>query len=647
MRKIFLVLILAAVVIAAGVAYLFLTQGEKSSPPPVENGGKPPKSPEEKPPGKEGKFQISYEGEVYYVEELYMKNPLTGDKQRVKIYYKSEKLPAIILVPGRGGSLEKFERENLALYAASKGFIVLAFDPLGRGKSGGKPNDYGKLDQAFLYEVYKLAKSKSNGVVGILSFSFGVNMVAGALADYDMPIEFWIDWEGPVDRIFSQVYCGELTREELRSATDEMLDEARRRIMEKLAKGEKGSGDSCYNDDYWKEREAIRLVEKINKNEMKFYVRLQGLKDHIQPNYDHSIMMVNKMVDLGFKVRLNYGPCGLKYDRTLIKTFLIPIRDEPEALRKAVLIACELVHPRSKPYPIYVTIVMHNEEPPTYPDFTKNQTYYLWSRNQLLKFAELVHKYGAAFDWQSDWTFLKAVSIFDKGTVVQNTKGKNIVAYLYEDLGVSVDPHAHETVYNYADVAELIRMLGVSPSRVVGGFLYYPPDNPQGWEKFREPLKGSVYPSAVWKAEVLWGASTYHHQGLDLHASGVWKPKDRYHFITHDPGQPLIYVGGYRRSAMILGGLPELVMYAEEGVLEADKIYTVTVFVSQSMLTDDFIQAFEDYVLKPLKLYEEQGVVEWATLEEVAEIWKTKFGEQPNIFIALDEREKIRELFPP
>ncbi|RLE76316.1 MAG: hypothetical protein DRJ44_04290, partial [Thermoprotei archaeon] len=103
MRKIFLVLILAAVVIAAGVAYLFLTQGEKSSPPPVENGGKPPKPPEEKPPGKEGKFQISYEGEVYYVEELYMKNPLTGDKQRVKIYYKSEKLPAIILVPGRGG----------------------------------------------------------------------------------------------------------------------------------------------------------------------------------------------------------------------------------------------------------------------------------------------------------------------------------------------------------------------------------------------------------------------------------------------------------------------------------------------------------------------------------------------------------------
>ena len=95
MRKIFLVLILAAVVIAAGVAYLFLTQGEKSSPPPVENGGKPP--------GKEGKFQISYKGEVYYVEELYMKNPLTGDKQRVKIYYKSEKLPAIILVPGRGG----------------------------------------------------------------------------------------------------------------------------------------------------------------------------------------------------------------------------------------------------------------------------------------------------------------------------------------------------------------------------------------------------------------------------------------------------------------------------------------------------------------------------------------------------------------
>ena len=177
--------------------------------------------------------------------------------------------------------------------------------------------------------------------------------------------------------------------------------------------------------------------------------------------------------------------------------------------------------------------------------------------------------------------------------------------------------------------------------------MYYPPDNPQGWEKFMNPITGSQYPSATWQAEVLWGASTYHHQGPDLHASGVWRPKDRYHFITHDPSQPLIYIGGYRRGMTMLGGLPELIRYAEEGVLDPNKMYTVTIFVAQSQLSDNFINLFEKGVLKPLSLYEQQGFIEWQTLPEMAETWKTKYGEQPNIFIAPDEKRQIEQLFPP
>jgi hypothetical protein len=314
-------------------------------------------------------------------------------------------------------------------------------------------------------------------------------------------------------------------------------------------------------------------------------------------------------------------------------------------LAMAMVVFGFLAASTEKPFPIYVTIVMHNEDPPTNPDFTQDRETYIWSRTQLLKFASLLQEYGAAFDWQSEWCFLTAVRMYDQGDVVADTEGKNIVRWLH-DLGVSIDPHSHERHYNYADVAELIRRLGVEPSRVVGGFLYWPPDNRQGWEKFQTPLRGNVFPDAVWEAEILWGAGTAGHKGPDLFASGVWRPKDRYHFVTHDPDQPLIYIGSYKRAAMQMGGLPELVRLAQEGELDPDGLYTVTIFVPQMMLTDEFITRFEEQVLRPIQGMEQEGLVRWATLPEIAEIWKAEFREYPTIFIPEDQRELIRSLFP-
>jgi len=43
---------------------------------------------------------------------------------------------------------------------------------------------------------------------------------------------------------------------------------------------------------------------------------------------------------------------------------------------------------------------------------------------------------------------------------------------------------------------------------------------------------------------------------------------------------------------------------------------------------------------------EQEGLVRWATLPEIAEIWKAEFGEHPTIFIPEDQRELIRSLFP-
>ncbi len=590
--------------------------------------------------------EVEYEGKRIRVEEFFIVNPLTGDKQRARLYYMEGTWPALIMVPGRGGDSEIFEKGNGALYAASKGFLVVTFDPLGRGESEGEPNDYGRLDQATLYQLYLLAKQRGDGRVGVLSFSFGVAMVSGALADYDMPIELWVDWEGPSDRIFAQVYCGEIPREQIRSVPDEELDRVKEEIWQKIQSGYSGEPGSCYDNAYWEEREAVRLIERVSASEVGLYVRLQSDRDHVQPNYDHSILMVNTMAGLGFRVRLNYGPENVTYDRRNITLYLYPTEREVESIVRAVDIAYDFFYGRPKPYPIYVTIVMHNEDPPTNPDFVANPGTYLQWRNQLVKFAKLLSTYGAAFDWQSEWNFLEATRRYDVGEVRTNTDGMNVVQFL-NSLGFSIDPHSHERTYNYADVAHLLTLLGVQPSSVVGGFLYYPPDNRQGWEKFRSPLRGNVFPDAEWKGDILWGAATAGHKGPDLFASGVWRPKDRYHFITHDPSGALIYVGSYKRSSQILGGLPELVRLVEEGRLEPGKMYTVSIFVPQGLLNDDFIAWFEENVLRPLQLYEEMGVIRWATIPEVARIWLTDYGGEPNIYIPEEDRETIEGLFSP
>ena len=301
------------------------------------------------------------------------------------------------------------------------------------------------------------------------------------------------------------------------------------------------------------------------------------------------------------------------------------------------------------PFPIYVTVVMHTEDPPTNPDFTRDRGTYLQWRDALVGFAELLREFGAAFDYQCEWTFPAAAAMFDEGDVTANTGGLNVLKYLHDVLGVSIDPHAHERIYNYADVAEFIRRTGVVPSQVVGGFLYWPPDNRQGWEKFREPIRGRMFPEATWTGRILWGAGTAGHRGPDLFASGIWRPKDRYHFIAHDPESPLIYIGSYRRTTMRAGGLFELVDLAKRGELDPEGMYTVGIFVAHGVVVrggEEFLSRFRYAVLEPIAELVEEGLVRWATLPEIARIWAEEYGERPTIYIPADQRELIRSLFP-
>ena len=255
---------------------------------------------------------------------------------------------------------------------------------------------------------------------------------------------------------------------------------------------------------------------------------------------------------------------------------------------------------------------MHNEEPRMghYPDFVNDEVAFWQHRVALIQFVDMLDANGVMFNWQSDRNFLLAVGLYDTGT--PETNGKNLVRYIKEDLGFEVDPHAHETLYNYADVACLIEALGVTVSNTAGGFLAAPTEDSK-LKYLWQPITGTQYPTYTWQAEILWGGATlFHINEQSLWVSGVWKPKDKYDFLEHDNAAPLPYVGGYGRN-----NCDVLIEKQQNGELEEENIHTCTLFVGQTeLLRQGFIQQFEQQI----QALDTAGSIRWVGLGEVIDI---------------------------
>lgn len=296
--------------------------------------------------------------------------------------------------------------------------------------------------------------------------------------------------------------------------------------------------------------------------------------------------------------------------------------------------------------PVYITIVSHNEEPgEIHPDYVGDRDLYLRNREHIRNLGLMLHDQGAMWNPGSDWNYLMAVAKYDTGEVTANTNGKNILKWLVEDLGFEADPHAHETQYNYADVAYLHTVLGVEPSRNVGGFLAMPPDNPQGWEQHIDGIWGWKYPDYFWKAENLWGAAVFKHAGSEIQNNyGIWKPRDRYHFTEHDDRQRLPHIG----SGCITDAISKPASFdAVWRILDAisaeavplDGFYTVTPFVPHGFLNKDMIQEIAADI-DALAPYVESGRVIWSSLTETANTWRIDYGSKP-FRLAYDDLSEV------
>jgi hypothetical protein len=287
---------------------------------------------------------------------------------------------------------------------------------------------------------------------------------------------------------------------------------------------------------------------------------------------------------------------------------------------------------------IFVTFVSHNEEsisnPPCAPVMT-DRTRFAANRTAVVSLAQVIWDKRATWDFQSEWEYLLRLSDWETGDERDRTQGLNLVHYLntFAPGHIQVDAHSHEQRgYNYADVAYLLSQLNVPPNGIVGGFIMSPAAQ-QTWTRLREPLKGRKYPAYTWTPSQLWGGGSAGHTS-DSNASGIWRPKAADAFEADDPNQQLLNVGNYPGVDNLVDPEPiaALLTALRENRLQAGRMYTATIMVPQCELDSDptliprvglLIDRFQEDVAR--------GDLVWATLTEMARVWRSDYASAPLI----------------
>jgi hypothetical protein len=280
---------------------------------------------------------------------------------------------------------------------------------------------------------------------------------------------------------------------------------------------------------------------------------------------------------------------------------------------------------------LYLSFVTHNEENEPY----NNYSYYILRRNLIVQLAQYVVQNNAVWNFQSDWKFLQYVSVFDTGSVVSNTNGKNLIKWLTEDMGIYCDPHAHETQYNYADVAYLHQQLGITPTKVVGGFIYNQVIGSNNWENLEQGIYGRVYTTYFWKPDILWGGGTPLHVN-DPQNYGMWKPQSIANYYVHDSSKNLTLVGNgctnkiFDTTAVTtaLNKVRNLINAYETGLIPDTGYYTSNVFMSIGQLSNVQMNKMKQFI-DTVNIYVSQGRIMWKNIQGMHSTWNSEFGKKP------------------
>jgi len=295
-----------------------------------------------------------------------------------------------------------------------------------------------------------------------------------------------------------------------------------------------------------------------------------------------------------------------------------------------IFLSAAKVHAQAQT-PVYLTFVTHNEENEPYNNFN----YYIVRRNVIVQLAEIVVSKGAKWNFQSDWKFLFWVKNFDTGSVVTNTNGKNLIKWLTEDKGIICDPHAHEVSHNYADVAYLHSQLGITPTGVVGGFLYNQIVGGNNWEELEDGIYGRVYTSYFWQPDILWGGGTQNHVN-DPQNYGAWKPQSMANFYVHDTSKHLTLIGNgcnnkiYDTSnvSTAIQRIRNIVNAVTYNIFPDSGIYTANVFMSIGQMSITQMNKMSQFI-DSMSAFVSQGKIQWKNIQDIYNIWMTSYGKNP------------------
>ncbi len=304
--------------------------------------------------------------------------------------------------------------------------------------------------------------------------------------------------------------------------------------------------------------------------------------------------------------------------------------------------------------PVYLTVAGHIEDVPAYAQCDL----YGQCRGHLLVFAEALTAFPeVAFNLQIEYEFFVGLSRCEDASGQQETHGQNVIDYLVTRHGFEIDPHqeggVEEGQDNYADIRYLAGTLVSSVSEVVGGLLW---DDPAQFARLAQGEPGWIYPSFVWRPQILTLAvSRDHHHGdfsRDDVACGIWRPAGAHeNFWVHDAQGPLVYVGpgehtNWGAQSLNLSSV-EYVTYLvenlQQGNLDRTRMYTATITVPQSIIFEPANHADLLAILEQLDPFVQAGQAVYVTYSEAVAIWESQYAGAPNIF---HRREALRDLPP-
>ncbi len=235
------------------------------------------------------------------VDTVWIHNPASGCTLNVHIHRPvdaspTHRFPGVIIIPGGNGTGTSYDSSGVADRIADDGFILVHFDPDGRGLSTNHGTytyeDYcGNIQQDGLWEIAKYLRQNpyiDTTALGIYSQSYGITMASGMLARHpaDPPIKFLLDWEGPADR--------NQTSQDSGGHVPVPVD----------------------SDLFWLEREAGRFMKSANV----YYIRHQTRVDH-NPNVtenEHAIALIDSTT------AVQYGGKGISPWTRVNDSFMNP-----------------------------------------------------------------------------------------------------------------------------------------------------------------------------------------------------------------------------------------------------------------------------------------------------------------------------------